>query len=167
MRKLFLITSVAFLVLFGLLQLLLYLNKPTPLDELRERVPTLPKLHLVGLDGMPYDPGDALPVVLIYFNTTCDHCQRQVEQLRVSLNRFEGISIVLMTAQSIEELQEFMSQIDFGGARVIPVQVLPEEVAEKFGVLSLPQIFVYDANRRLVGLFAGETDPRRIRATLL
>jgi thioredoxin-related protein len=41
-----------------------------------------------------------------------------------------------------------------------------EEVAERFGVLAMPQIFVYDAGGKLVELFSGETSPGKIRSAI-
>ncbi|MBL7850880.1 MAG: thioredoxin family protein [Cyclobacteriaceae bacterium] len=166
MRKFLFIASILFIILFGGLQLFLYLNKPLPLDELRVRASVLPSLSLTTMDGESYEPKAGRPLVLIYFNTTCDHCQRQVEWFRKEISRFEGITLVWMSAQADDVLREFVRTTDFTGAEVDVVHVRHEVVAEKFGTLALPQIFVYDGDGRLVDLFSGETDPAMIRATL-
>jgi peroxiredoxin len=166
MRKLFLIASAVFLVLFGSLQLFIYMNRPVSSDELRVRAAMLPPLRLTALDGKPVDLADKLPVVLIYFNTTCDHCQRQVEALRRERGMFTGIPVVLMSSQPEADVREFVEQNDFVEPGFMIVRVQHEEVAERFGVLAMPQIFVYDADRKLVELFSGETSPEKIRQTL-
>jgi hypothetical protein len=162
MRKLLLVSSIAFIVLFGVLQLFIYFNQPVPLDELRKRAAVLPSLDLVTPDGAPHRLEEGRPIVLVYFNTTCDHCQRQVEWLRSEFSRFEGISVVLMSSQPLEEVREFSRSAFADDQEVTIVKVRHEEIAEKFGVLALPQIFVYDRELRLVELFAGETEPARI-----
>jgi peroxiredoxin len=164
MRKLFLIASAVFLVMFGSLQLFIYMNRPVSSDELRVRAAILPPLRLTTLDGKPYDLADKLPVILIYFNTTCDHCQRQVEALRRERGMFKGTPVVLMSSQPEAEVREFVGQADL--AQFIIVRVRQEEVAERFGVLAMPQIFVYDTDRKLVDLFSGETSPEKIRLAI-
>lgn len=166
MRRLFLVTSVVFLVLFGSLQLFIYMNRPVSADELRVRAAMLPLLRLTTLDGKPFELADKLPVVLIYFNTTCDHCQRQVEALRQERGLFTGIPVVLMSSQPEQDIREFVEQTNFVEPGFIVVRVRQEEVAERFGVLALPQIFVYDADHKLGNIFSGETSPEKIRSAI-
>lgn len=166
MRKLFLITSVVFLVLVGSLQLFIFINRPVSADELRIRAAVLPPLRLTTLDGKPYSPADKLPVVLIYFNTTCDHCQRQVEVMRRERELFAGIPVVLISSQPEDDVREFAAKADLVESKFIITHVQQEEVAERFGVLAMPQIFVYDADRNLAGLFSGETSPAKIRSAI-
>lgn len=166
MRKLFLIASAVFLVLFGFLQLFIYMNRPVSREELRVRAAVLPSLDLTTLDGQPYNLNDKLPLVLIYFNTTCDHCQRQLESLRRERELFAGVPVVLMSSQPEEDLREFQEQTNIAEEGFIIVQVQHEVVAERFGVLALPQIFVYGADGELVDLFSGETSPEKIRLAI-
>lgn len=162
MKKTLLIVSIAFIILFGGLRLLILKFEPTKEIELRLKAASLPELDLTLIDGTKFilSPGD--PIVLVYFNSECDHCQRQIKALRSNLAMFEGISIVLMSAQSNEGIANFA--VTLGTIQNIRVvQCKPEEIAEKFGVLSLPQIFVYDSKGELGGLFYGETEPKEIR----
>ncbi len=78
MKKTLLIVSVAFLALFGSLQLYVYLSRPTPAGELRVKVANMPALSLKDRQGNEFTIPTGKPVVLIYFNSTCDHCQRQM-----------------------------------------------------------------------------------------
>lgn len=164
-KKILLIVSIVFILLFGGLRLLIYKFEPTKEIELRLKAASLPDLDLTLVDGTTFvlPPGE--PIVLIYFNSECDHCQRQINALKSNLAMFEGISVVLMSAQPYEEVVAFASTLGtLQNIRV--VQCKPEEIAEKFGVLSLPQIFVYDAKGALAGLFYGETGAAVIRGAL-
>lgn len=165
MKKYLFIASAAFLLLFGALRLLLFEFEPTKEIELRLRAARIPELQLTLLDGTGLVLPSGKPTVLVYFNPSCDHCQRQIAGLKANLALFEGISLILMSAQSKEELVDFASNLGtFENIRV--VQCKPEEIAAKFGVLSLPQIFVYDSSGDLAGLFYGETEPQEIRGAL-
>jgi len=165
MKKYLLIALAAFLLLLGGLRLLLFEFEPTKEIELRMRAARIPDLQLTLLDGTGFVLSAGKPAVLVYFNPSCDHCQRQITGLKANLALFEGISLILMSAQTREELVDFASDLGrFENIRV--VQCKPEEIAAKFGVLSLPQIFVYDSKGDLAGLFYGETEPKEIRGAL-
>lgn len=164
MKKALLIASALFVVLFSALQVYIYLRQPTPAEELRVKAGVLPPLSLTGLDGSEFSiPGDK-PVVLVYFNATCDHCQRQFEAMQKSSHQFEGATVIFMSSQPLEDLRSYFAHTDLSNFTV--VQVRPDEVSERFGVLALPQIFVYDANRQLRDLFTGETPPDQIVRSL-
>lgn len=164
MKKILFIASAVFVVLFGALQIYINLRKPTPTDELRVRASELPRLSLTTLDGNAFLIPEGEPVVLVYFNSTCDHCQRQLEAMRKESSQLEGTTIVLMSAQSLEDLRAYFNGVDQGNFNV--VHVSPEQVSEKFGVLALPQIFVFGADHQLLDLFTGETDPKKIGSLL-
>lgn len=165
MKRIILIVSVVIILLFGGLRLLLYSFEPTTENELSIKAAKLPSLSLTLVDGTSYLLSAGHPTVLVYFNSTCDHCQRQVAALKSHLNLFDGISLILMSAQPYDEVVEFASA--FGSYHNIRVvQCKPEEIAEHLGVLSLPQIFVYDSSGSLAGLFYGETEPKVIRGAL-
>ncbi len=160
MKKALLIASALFVVLFSALQVYIYLRQPTPAKELRVKAAVLPSLSLTGLDGSEFSiPGDK-PVVLVYFNATCDHCQRQVEAMQKASGQFEDTAVIFMSSQPLEDLRSYFLHAGLGNFFVVHVR--PEEVSERFGVLALPQIFVYDANRQLRDLFTGETSPEQI-----
>lgn len=167
MKKTLLIVSAAFIALFGSLQLYVYLSRPTPAGELREKVANLPVLSLKDRHGNGFTIPSAKPVVLIYFNSTCDHCQRQLNVLRDNLRLFTAASLVLMSSQPIEEVVAFTDGLGFDRAsNVHVVQITHEELSDVFGTLGLPHIFVYSAEGKLVGLFAGETTATAIAEQL-
>jgi peroxiredoxin len=164
MKKILLVVSLALILVFGGIKILLP-HLPKKELELRLKAATLPDLTLSAIDGTRTSLIRGKPIVLIYFNSTCDHCQRQVEALKSNLGLFESISVVLMSAQPLEDVIAFAATLTYSDNLTI-VRCKPEEISAKFGVLSLPQIFVYDADGALAGLFYGETNPRTIVAAL-
>lgn len=167
MKKIFLVVSILFLLLMGSLQLYVYLSRPTPPDELRAKVARLPSLSLKDRNGNAFTMPDDRPVVLIYFNSTCDHCQRQLMAIRGNLELFSTAELVLMSSQPVEEVMPFTDGLGFDTEENIHVvQVTHEELADVFGTLGLPHIFVYSAEGKLVGLFAGETTAAAIAEQL-
>lgn len=166
-KKILFLASAIFILVFGALQLFLWQWKPTAPDELWRRAARLPALHLTEVNGKAFTLSPGKFVVLIYFNSTCDHCQRQVSALEKAWTRFDEVSLVLMSAQAEEEISAFASSLRFpASADLKVVRCSPAEIADSFGVLSLPQIFVYDKMGSLAGLFSGETPPDSIDAVI-
>ena len=165
MKKTLLIVSAVLILLFGGVRLLLYKFEPTKEFELRLRAAALPELTLLAADGSRKMLTPGKPIVLVYFNSTCDHCQRQVDALVTNLSMFEGTTVMLMSSQSQEDIVAFAATLP-NSRNLHVVQCMPEEIAQKFGVLALPQIFVYDAKGALAGLFYGETDAKTLLGAL-
>lgn len=158
MKKVLLIISVFFLVLFGSLQLFVYLARPASSEELRIRLVQLPAITLTAPDRSTFALEQGKPLVLIYFNSECDHCQREVLEIRENIGLFSSSSVVLMSSQPLNEIESFSSgsglqeytNVRFG-------QIEPEVLGENFGTLTLPQIFVFSSEGKLITLFSGET----------
>lgn len=166
MRRVLIVVAGLALLLVIVLQVLVYFSQPTSTEELETRVGTLPELVLVGMDGVAFDLPTGKPVVLIYFNSTCDHCQREITALRAKKGLFEDAALVMMSAEQIETVRSFASRMDFGESDAQFVHVTHEEISKVFGTLSLPHIFVYSTQGKLLGIFEGETTPEAIAAVL-
>ncbi len=166
MKRVLIIVAVMFLLLLLGLQVFVYLSQPTTTEELETRVGTLPGLKLIGVDDAEFELRSGKPIVLIYFNTECDHCQREIAGLRDKRELLAAASLVLMSAQPLEEIQRFSATIDFGLTDTRVVHVTPEQIATVFGTLGLPHIFVFSKEGRLLEIFSGETPPEAIAAVL-
>ncbi len=167
MKKYLLIASGLFVILFGAIQLFLYLNRPSSVDELKIRAAKLPELRLTTLDGAPFQPKGDRSILLVYFNSECDHCQRQVETLKKRIDLFKSCNVVLMSAEPVETVMAFRDKAGLAGIENLNlVHVEHSTIAGTFGLLSLPQIFVYSKDGELIDLFSGETNPEHIARLL-
>ena len=167
MKKILLIATVIFLGLFGALQVVMFVARPTPVEELRIKVAGLPSIKLTAPDGSQFELETGKPLILIYFNSECDHCQRELEEVGNNMSLFSSTTLVLMSSQSQEEITQF---VDKAGFKEYPNvrfgRIRPEELSERFGTLALPQIFIYSSEGNLITLFSGETKPSEIAASL-
>jgi peroxiredoxin len=163
MKKGILIASAILLIVLLSLQYYLYLHRPSSPEELSARASQLPALDLTSIDGSIFRLQGGRPVVLMYFNSQCDHCQAQLNAMREQMNLFSSATIVFMSSQSLDELSRIAAIFDFIVFQNVHfVQSKPEQLSEKFGVMSLPQIFVYSAEGNLKKVFSGETAPSEI-----
>lgn len=72
-----------------------------------------------------------------------------------------------MSSQSLDEIRNFASGYDFTSyANVTFLKIEHLDLAEVFGALSVPQIFVFGADGKLLSLFSGETKPAIIAEVL-
>ncbi len=167
MKRTVIIISVIFLLLFGSLQLYVFLSRPTPTEELRIRLAQLPEIVLTGLDGSEFSLPSDKPLVLIYFNSECDHCQRELKDIREHIELFSSSSVVLMSSQSLEEFTSFANGLNFVNSPNVRFgRIRPEQLAETFGQLALPQIFLFAGNGKLITLFSGEKKASEIAASI-
>lgn len=167
MRTFFLVVAGVLLLIIAGLELFIYLNRPVGKEELRVRAARLPELGLTLPDGKELTIPRDRALVLVYFNSSCDHCQREIEDIRQHLDRFVGAQLILMSAEEPETIDAYIKSIGMpGGENVVIAHVRHEVIAEKFGLLGLPQVFVYSAEGRLIDLFTGETSAQRIAGSL-
>lgn len=160
MKRTLQIVLIIVLMLFGGIQIYIYMAKPTPDSELRKRAARVPPLVLKGLDDATYQLPKGAQLVLVYFNTSCEHCQLQLSEMKEKMTLFSTAYVFFMSAEPMEDIADFSSRLDlsqYSNARI--VQVKHDQIAELFGVLSLPQIFVYSKEGDLLALFSGETKP--------
>lgn len=167
MRKFFLVVAGVLLLIIAGLESFIYLNRPIGKEELREKAAQLPDLELTTLDGNSVNLPGERTIVLVYFNSTCDHCQREIADLQEHMELFEGSVLVLMSAEESQVVASYMSSIGLRMSdSLIIAHVRHEVIAEKFGLLGLPQIFVYSPEGRLIDLFRGETKAEKIARSL-
>lgn len=166
MKRIIIVVAAVFLVLLIAIQVFVYLSQPTSTEELETRVGTLPGLALIGVDGQKVELQQGKAIVLIYFNSECDHCQREIAGLREKRQLFAEASLVLMSAESLEKIRAFAATVDFGTTDARFVQVAPEQIATVFGTLGLPHIFIYSKEGKLLEIFSGETPAEAIASVL-
>ncbi len=88
---------------------------------------------------------------LMYFNSECQHCQWEIEQLSKHIDQFTGTNIALVslepTDSAFQFLQEYALQSYF-------METDPEYIMSTFNG-GVPQIFIYEKNE-LKEKFRGE-----------
>jgi thioredoxin-related protein len=167
MKKVFILVTVIFLVSLIGLQIYVFLHKPTSVEDLNEKAAELPELDLIAAEGYTYRLEKGRTIILMYFNSQCDHCQRQLMVMRENIKLFSSASIIFVSAQERDEVSRVAGIFDFYAfPNVRFVAARPEQLSEKFGVLSLPQIFVYSKYGKLLKVFTGQTKPEDIVAVL-
>jgi len=123
----------------------------------------LPAMHLTMLNGATVDTKTLIgKVILVLFQTDCDHCQREAKEIRDNIVSFRDYTIYFITADQMPAIEKFgkdydllnHSNISFGMTSV-------NDVLTNFGSIPTPSVYVY-MDRQLKHKFNGEVSINKI-----
>lgn len=117
----------------------------------------MPRLTLALTDGRNVNMTDLSGnVLLVCYNPSCDHCQREATLLSQNKDLFKGYEVYFLTPESLEESAKFQEEykladpnIHFGRADV------PAIIPALGAINSVPTFFVYK-DQALVKRLEGE-----------
>lgn len=145
---------------------LLYLASTIPRKlreqaQQQERVQVLPTFQFMTLDSVTFSNA-ALSTkqssVIIYFNPDCEHCQYEAHVIRDSLHRFAATTVLLVSDEPMERLEEFAAQYDLANQPNIHILYDHDRrFKDLFGTSMVPSIFIYNQKQELVKHYKGET----------
>ena len=121
--------------------------------------PKLPHFELRGLDNKVISTKQLTagkPVVLVFFQPGCEHCQREATEIARLQDAFAHTNLLMVSWASLPQIGEFADKY---GLRepVRMYQIQPGTLAQTFGNIQLPSVYVYDADHNLIQQFSGET----------
>lgn len=123
---------------------------------------SLPALHLYQLNGEKTNLSkinkNNRSTVIIFFNTECEFCQYEIEEIKNNVSLFKSTNIVLISSQEISELISFNKQYKLDSyPNILLFKVDQADVRTTFGGVSSPAIFIYNPSGELLKTFSGET----------
>lgn len=124
--------------------------------------PTLTSLHALSLDSTAVEISfiRADTSFVIIFNSECDICRVELEELLVNHTNFERYSILLLSHQSIKELLRIQANYNLGNYANFEMLKMDElRTEEPFLSASNPALFVFDHNGKLILQKKGYTSP--------
>lgn len=101
-------------------------------------------------------------VVLILFQTDCDHCQREAAAIQENIDAFKEYSLYFISTTSPQDVQAFADQYKLTGYQNVRFcRTSSQSILESFGPIDAPSLYIY-SDRKLVKAFNGETDINEI-----
>ena len=101
-------------LLIGLAGLFLTTIVPAQSDSLQapyKRFPFFPPAKLLLPDSMSFftkaDLPKKMPVMLMVFSPTCEHCQHETEELINNIDKFKNILIVMTTSMPFDSMLSY------------------------------------------------------------
>jgi hypothetical protein len=98
-------------------------------------------------------------LIVMMFNPTCEHCEEQAIKFKENIFLFRKTNLVLVAAAiMVPHLGFFTNNTKINDYPSIQVSVDSSDFINKtFIYQPLPQINIYDKNRKLIKIFSGET----------
>ena len=126
--------------------------------EVKQKNSVLHKLPIVSLDSLDFSFGtQPRPIVILLFNSTCEHCQNEILALKKSINYFSGTSLVFISSEPLLTIKTFSTSFGLSSLPNIHFcKINPEDMYESFGSISFPHFFVYNKDHKLIKEFKGE-----------
>lgn len=130
-------------------------------DEAREGLAEIPRLPVVTMDSLPAQIAyhDANFLILVHFNSECDHCLSEIEALKDNIHSFRESKIIMVSSESISAIKEFSRSRSLDSIDNVEfLKILPDDVQIVFGSIVVPRLFIYrTSDQKLVKEFSGET----------
>lgn len=96
------------------------------------------------------------PVIIMFFNPDCDHCQRETKELLAYKEELKDIQIVMVSSLSFAQIKDFYKDYNIASMPGINMgQDINYALRLKFRPTNFPGIYVYDASHKLVKVYAG------------
>jgi thiol-disulfide isomerase/thioredoxin len=133
-------------------------EKVIAMKAVAEKKLTLTTVPFFNTDSTNYRVDYANPILLVHFNSECEHCQYELAELSRNLNALQHATVLLMSSENIAVIKKTAQDLGFVNTpNVNFLKINRENVFENFGSLSTPHVFIYGKDRKLIKEFKGET----------
>jgi thiol-disulfide isomerase/thioredoxin len=132
-------------------------SEPVPV---KKTISEYPAVILIKEDGHRFMAAD-LPAksIMIFFSPTCDHCQRQAEQIQKNLKGFQGYNLYFISLDTYPLIHQFAKDYKIDSEPNIHfLQADANSVTVSLGYIRTPTILIFNQDRKLVKRFNNITD---------
>ena len=135
-------------------------------DTLRpfQKNPKLPAFNIKLMDNETifntYNIPAGKPIVLMEFLPDCSHCRKTTQGLLNGMDSVKDVQFYLVTPfHDMDEIKKFYTDFHLADYKNIKVVGRDYEFFfhDFYGIKSVPDMALYDGNKKLVKLFEGET----------
>jgi hypothetical protein len=130
-----------------------------PVVNYRELGSPLPPLNLIMMDSSVITNKDVknnANLFVMIFNPTCGHCEAQTETFKSNISLFKKTKLLLVATPMMKPyLPTFNANHKMSDFPTIQYGIDSATSARLFIYQSLPQINIYDKDRKLIKIFSG------------
>jgi hypothetical protein len=135
-------------------------------------IKNLPHLRMIALDSstrfLPEDVPPGSPVIIIYFDPDCEHCQRETIDLIQHRSEIEPAKVYMVANNATHDsLQRFYRQNRLEqSSNILIGEDYNYSFFKVFKPSTVPYIIIYNSNQQLVKIYEGEADIHSIIASI-
>jgi len=122
-----------------------------------QQVPIIPAFNLQITDSTTFAKKDLprkTPVVIIYFNPECGHCQAEAKELSANMDKFKKVFFVFAASQPLDLITEFAEMYGLNTYRNIRMgQDQKYFLSIFYKIRTTPFSALYDKKGKLVTVF--------------
>ena len=157
--------TIGWIVIIGVLSLLISLVTKTisnlkQKEKIAEQLKTVPPLSVqaIGIHKIEDWGNSGKTTVIIFFNSSCEHCQYEANEIQQRIKDFAGTNLLFISEESEEKIIAFSKKYQLDNKEnILWLIINPEDVYETFGAISVPHIWIYNNEGILIKEFKGET----------
>lgn len=152
-----------FILVFLIVALLIFAYYSSSQKKLQKnnKTTTMPIFPSFSLDSIAVSPKELntnFSSVLIHFNSTCDHCQYEAQELLKNKAKLQKANIILVSSETLPTLKVFSKTYHLHKIPSLQIWKSNGDTLQKyFGNISIPHIFIYNAKKELIKSYQGET----------
>lgn len=139
-------------------------------NKIAEKLERIPKFELSRLDGVNFSEknlNENLATIFIYYNSTCDFCQHEAENIVDNINEFNNVQFIFISAESKKNINEFAIKYKLNEISNITFLQDKEQVfAKKFGANFIPYNIIYNEKGKLLKRQKGQLNVKGILKAL-
>ena len=94
------------------------------------------------------------PLLFIYFNSECDHCQYETKQIVEYIKYFKGIQIVMVSREPQSAIIAFREKYHLDKLPITVLQDGANKMHDYFDFAYIPLIRQYDRKGNLIGAYS-------------
>ena len=160
MKRVFL--SVAFIIVALTASLCLKVIREIKLKiNIGYEMKILPRFTFYNLDGSAFS-NDSISkserVIFIHFNTCCDYCIYELEQIIQYADDFKQVKVLLISEEDADQIRTLQSKFHLKNFTFIKfLHDRNMSYYSYFGTAIIPSVVIYNSNGELIKQFQGET----------
>lgn len=119
----------------------------------------LPSFSFYDLTRRPFAANKlkrGVPVCIIYYNSECEHCQKEAIEIRKNIDALKGTQIIMVSTNAPETTKLFIKDHRLEKTDFIWLFDKDFCFAQWFGNSLVPSVFIYDSHQTLIKEYVGE-----------
>lgn len=130
-------------------------------QALKETIISLPVFEFLTTDSITFSNSNLSPVknlVLLWFNTGCEHCQYEAQEFGRNSGSFSHTQILMVSGESLSDIRKFGKTYGVDTLGYLKLMNCDYQVFfNTFGTTSVPSLFIYSPEGKLLKQYHGET----------
>jgi peroxiredoxin len=130
-------------------------------EEMSASISEVPQFVFLNVDSSAVSVNASFtehPLVIIYFNSECDYCREEAQTISDSIVLFDGIELLFISMEPLGVIEDFAEEKALENHNHVAFGQIDETVLnDVLGIITAPQLFIYNREGKLTKQFKGST----------